>query len=116
MFAILKYLIILSIFRRLRTYLSGIRIEMAYTYTGTYYVITGCFSTAGDIFISSQMAHFTQNIQQVAWAPCVTVLILSERTSSSCKATQTALSRTAPDIIILVSSPSPGVLALILSK
>ena len=30
-------------FRRLRTYLYGIRTEMVYTYTDTYYVSTGCF-------------------------------------------------------------------------
>ena len=30
-------------FRRLRTYLYGIRTEMVYTYSDTYYVLTGCF-------------------------------------------------------------------------
>ena len=115
-FAIPKYLIFLSIldgsghiymgfvlkwFIRIRTHV-------------TYNVLFLEQLTTHLFYLNWHILH--RNIQQVAWAPCVTALILSECTNSSYKATRTALSRTAPDMTILICSPSPSVLALILSK
>ena len=103
-------------FRRLRTYLYGIRTEMVITYTDISFY-SGLFLEQLTTFLFYLNWHILHiNIQQVAWAPCVTALILSECTNSSYKATRTALSRTAPDITILICSISPSVLALILSK
>ena len=104
-------------FRRLRTHLYGTRTEMVIRIRTYIIFITGCFFaqlTTHLFYLNWHILH--KNIQQVTQAPCVTALILSECTNSSYKATRTALSRTAPDIIILICSPSPSVLALILLK
>ena len=116
LFAILKSLIILSILDG-----SGTFIWDSY-WNGLY--IYGHILRSNWLF-PEQLATYLfylnwhmliQNIHQSAWAPCVTVLILPECTDSSYKATRTALSRTAPDMTILICSISPSVLALILSK
>ena len=92
---------------------------MVITHIGTLHIIASCSPK------SQQLRHTIlyfnwritiQNIQQVAQAPCVMVLILPTCMNSSYKAIRTALSRTAPGIIISICSSSPSVLALILSK
>ena len=116
LFAIPRSLIILFHFRRLRTYLNGIRTETDYTYSDTYFTLTGCFWTANGIFISSQTAYVNTKYTSIGMVSlCHKSNSLSAVLDGSYKATRTALSRTASDMTILICFLSPSVLALILS-
>ena len=82
--------------------------------------ITFCLRTAHPYnnYISKHQ-HITMITTQMGYTvytPCVTALILSECTNSSCAAARTALSRTAPNILNLELALSPGVLALVLPE
>ena len=116
LFAILRYLIFLFILDGSGHIYLGFVLKWLIRIRAHITLYLAVSWTANNILFYLYWQTLHMNTQQVAWAPCIAALILSECTNSSYKATRTALSRTAPDITILISSPSPGVLALILSK